>query len=126
MGSGGSFRPTGGGGGGGFDIPGGTRGVAGGGMGLLVLCVLVAFFLLTRGGGDTSTTPDQQDGQLGQGPQPTESAGGLLGQLAATEAPLATARATAATEGDRHAPGLEQPRTARAQHPALRRAKPGP
>ncbi|MGE5602839.1 MAG: clostripain-related cysteine peptidase, partial [Nitrososphaerales archaeon] len=79
----------GGGGGGGFNIPGGTRGVAGGGMGLLVLCVLVAFFLLTRGGGNTSTS-DQQGGPFGQAPQPTENAGGLLGQLAATAAPAPT------------------------------------
>ena len=96
-GGGGGLRPT----GGGFNLPGGTRGAAGGGMGLLILCVLIAFFLLFRGGGNTSTTTDQQSGTLNQNPQPTENAGGLLGQLAGTEAPVpslapvATARAKA-------------------------------
>ena len=82
-------------------------------MGLLILCVLIAFFLFFRGGGDTSTTSDQQDGTFNQNPLPTESAGGLLGQLAGTEeaapaqAPVATARpratrtpAAQGTQGD--------------------------
>ncbi len=117
--------------GGGFNVPGGTRGVAGGGMGLLFLCAMIVYFLFFNGGGNTPTT-DQQSGGFSQNPQPTESAGGLLGQLAGTEgplptlAPLATARATARPGPRPSRRASRQPaRADRQPHPEQSRARRG-
>ena len=64
-------------------------------MGLIIMCLIIVFVLFGNRGGNDSTSPSSDQGQQGdlttQDQGSDQSQGGLLGQLAGTEAPAATA-----------------------------------